>query len=202
MSQVRGLSGHRPRAPSPKRKSAALSAPSYPGTGPRCRCGCPYLRGLVLLPLVLTASESRGIGLAGPTVRDLPVESVTCKACGRYTVTRDLPPIGIDVAAVLEQLAAAGQTARPSLDARATSPVCTCGSHTLTWSTVVALTVHTAGTRMLGEVSPRSPAGTPRGTLRCGAGPGGKHRLHRGSDSWRRPVRPLSRRGLSDRTRR
>jgi hypothetical protein len=120
---------------------------------------------------VLTASASRGIGLAGPTVRDLPVESVTCKACGRHTVTRDLPPIGIDMGAVLEQLAAAGRTARPSLDARATSPVCTCGSHTLTWTTVVALTVHTAGTTMLGEVSPRSPADTPSGTLRCGACP-------------------------------
>ena len=35
------------------------------------------------------------------------MESLTCKACGRHTVTRDLPPIGIDVVAVLEQLAPA-----------------------------------------------------------------------------------------------
>src|SRR3954454_12801712 len=105
MSQVRGPSGQRHRTPSPGRKSAALSGSSYPGTGPRCRCGCPYLRGLVLLPLVLIASGRGGVVLAGPTVRDLPVESLTCKACARQTVTRDLPPIGIDVAAVLQQLA-------------------------------------------------------------------------------------------------
>jgi hypothetical protein len=62
----------------------------------------------VLLPLALTASHGGGIGLAGSTVRDLPVESLTCKACARRTATSDLPPIGIDVVAVLEQLAAVG----------------------------------------------------------------------------------------------
>ncbi len=142
-----------------------MTASSYPGTGPRCHCGSPYLRGLVLLPLVLTTSGG-GIALTGPTVRELPVESLTCKACGRHTVTRDLPPIGIDVAAVLEQLAAVA-SACPSLGVQALSPMCTCGSQTLTWSTVVALTVHTAGATMLGEVSPEG-ADTPAGTLTCG----------------------------------
>jgi hypothetical protein len=122
----------------------------------------------VLLPLVLTASGSGGIGLAGSTVRELPVESLTCKACGRHTVTRDLPPIGIDVVAVLEQLAAA-ETARPSPGVGAISPMCACGSPILTLSTVVALTVHTAGATMLGEVSPGNSAATPGGTLTCGA---------------------------------
>jgi hypothetical protein len=118
--------------------------------------------------VVLTASRGHGIGLAGPTVRDLPVESLTCKACARRTVTRDLPPIGIDVAAVLEQLAAVGRTALPALSLRAGSPTCTCGVQALTWSTVVTLTVHAAGVTMLGEVSSR-PAPTPTGTLSCAA---------------------------------
>jgi hypothetical protein len=143
-----------------------LSASSSPGTGPRCHCGSPYLRGVVLLPLVLSASETGGIVLAGSTMRDRPVESLTCKACGRRTVTRDLPPIGIDVAAVLEQLAAAGRTAPPTLDA---SPTCTCGSNALTWTTVVALTVHTAGATMLGEVTAEGSAGPPGGNMTCGA---------------------------------
>ena len=143
-----------------------MSASSYPGTGPRCRCGCEYLYGLVLLPLVLT-TYAGGVDLAGSTVRELPVESLTCKACGRHTITRDLPPIGIDVAAVLEKLAAE-EAGRPSVRAGATLPRCTCGSEDLSWSAVVALTVHTAGSTMLGEVS-RSMAATPAGTLACGA---------------------------------
>jgi hypothetical protein len=143
-----------------------LSAPSSPGTGPRCRCGCPYLRGLVLLPLVLTASDD-GIGLAGSTVRDLPVESLTCKACGTNTFTRDLPPIGIDVAAVLEQLRAT--TTRAPLHVPPAAPTCRCGSEALTWSSVVELTVHTAGETMLGEVTTEASMGAPSGTLTCGA---------------------------------
>jgi hypothetical protein len=121
-----------------------------------------------MLPLALTASHGRGIGLAGTDVRDLPVESLTCKACARRTVTSDLPPIGIDVVAVLEQLAAVGRTALPSSGVQPLPPTCTCGSQTLTWSTVVALTVHTAGATMVGEVSARSFA-VPTGTLRCGS---------------------------------
>jgi hypothetical protein len=146
-----------------------LFAPSYGGTGPRCRCGCTYLRGIVLLPLALTGSDSRGIRLAGPTMRDLPVESLTCKACARQTVTRDLPPIQIDVAAVIEQLAAVGPTEPPPLGLRAGSPTCTCGEPALTWSSVVTLTVHVAGATMLGEVSSKHVAATPTGTLSCGA---------------------------------
>jgi hypothetical protein len=149
------------------RRGRALFVPSYPGTGPRCRCGCPYLRGLVLLPLTLSASDSRGIRLAGPTMLDLPVESLTCKACDRQTVTRDLPPIGIDVAAVLEQLAAVGRTDRPALSLQDGSPTCTCGVQALTWSTVVTLTVHTVGSTMLGEVSSRHSAAARTGTLSC-----------------------------------
>jgi hypothetical protein len=122
----------------------------------------------VLLPLALTASHGRGIGLAGSTVRDLPVESLTCEACARRTATSDLPPIGIDVVAVLEQLAAVGGSALPSPGVRSLRPTCTCGSKTLTWSTVVALTVHTAGATMLGEVSSPHPGATPTGTLTCG----------------------------------
>ena len=145
-----------------------MFAPSYGGTGPRCRCGCPYLRGLVLLPLVLTGSDSRGVGLAGSTARDVRVESLTCKACARETVTRDLPPIDIDVAGVLEQLAAVGRTVLPLVGLRAGSPTCTCGERALIWSSVVTLTVHVAGATMLGEVSSRHLAATPTGTLSCG----------------------------------
>jgi len=66
--------------------------PAEPPMGPRCRCGCPYLRGLVLLDLVLTASPGPGIRLVGPAVRDVAVESLTCEACARETLTGDLPP--------------------------------------------------------------------------------------------------------------
>lgn len=146
-----------------------MPAPPYPGTGPLCRCGCPYLRGLVLLPLVLTASDGRGIRLAGSPVRDLPVESLTCKACARQTGTSDLPPIGIDVVAVLDELAALGRAAPPSLLVSTLSPACRCGALTLAWSTVVVLTVHTAGGTMLGEVSSTNSAVRPTGTLTCAA---------------------------------
>jgi hypothetical protein len=63
---------------------------------------------------------------------------------------------------------ARSRAARPSLGIRDIPPTCTCGSQTLTWSTVVVLTVHTAGATMLGEVFSRSLAGGPTGTLTCG----------------------------------
>jgi hypothetical protein len=146
-----------------------LVAPSDPGAGPRCRCGCPYLRGLVLLPVVLTASDSRGVRLAGPPMLDLPVESLACKACDRQIVTRDLPTIGIDVAAVLEQLAEVGRSGGPVLASQGASPICVCGVPALTWSTVVPLTVHTAGATMLGEVSTTHSSAPQTATLLCAA---------------------------------
>jgi hypothetical protein len=146
-----------------------LLVPTYAGAGPRCRCGCPYLRGLVLLPLVLTSSHSGGIHLVGPPLLDRPVESLTCKACDRQIVTRDLPPIGIDIAAVLQQLAEIGRTDGPALDLEDAMPTCTCGVQALTWSTVITLTVHTAGATMHGEVSSRDWPATPTGTLSCAA---------------------------------
>jgi hypothetical protein len=97
---------------------------------------------------VLTASDA-AIHLVGPAVRDLPVESLTCEACGTETVTRDLPPVGIDVAAVLEELAVAPTGSLPQA-----VPACECGARTLSLSTVLTLAVHTAGATMVGEVSP------------------------------------------------
>lgn len=152
-----------------RREGERLLVPTYPGTGPRCRCGCPYLRGLVLLPLVLSSSDSGGIQLAGPPMSDRPVDSLTCKACDRQVVTRDLPPIGIDLAAVLQQLAAAGRPDGPALELDTAAPTCTCGAQALTWSTLITLTVHMAGATMLGEVSSRDWPATPTGTLSCAA---------------------------------
>lgn len=146
-----------------------MAASSYPDAGPRCRCGCPYLRGLLLLPVVLTASESRGVRLVGPVMLDLPVESLVCKACDGRTVTRDLPPIGIDVAAVLEQLAEVGRSDVAAREPRDASPTCTCGVPALTWSTVVPIAVHTAGTTMVGEVATTRPSAAPTGILSCAA---------------------------------
>lgn len=143
-----------------------MFAPSYSGTGPRCPCGCPYLRGLVLLPLVLTTSPGGGIGIAGTAVRDLPVESLTCKACLRRTITRDLPPIGVDVTAVLEQLAD-GRITSATVRPRVESLNCLCGAQRLTWSSVITITVHMAGETMLGEVSSGPPGAAPTGTLSC-----------------------------------
>jgi len=117
---------------------------------------------------VLTASDSRGVRLAGPTARDVPVESLACKACDRQTVTRDLPPIGIDVAAVLEKLAEVGGSDGPALEPH-DAPTCTCGASALTWSTVVPLTVHAAGAVMIGEVSTRHSSAAPSGILSCAA---------------------------------
>jgi hypothetical protein len=143
--------------------------PAEPPMGPRCRCGCPYLRGLVLLDLVLTASPGRGIRLVGRAVRDVAVESLTCEACARETLTSDLPPIGVDVAAVLEQLADAEYAVRPLIGRRSVAPACLCGAQALTWSSIVAITVHAAGASMLGEVSSSRPVGARTGTLSCGA---------------------------------
>ena len=145
-----------------------MVAPSDPGAGPRCRCGCPYLRGLVLLPVEVTASDGSGVRLVGPAMRDLPVESLTCKACDRQTVTRDLPPIGIDVATVLEQVAEGGRFDGPALESH-DAPTCTCGVPALTWSTVVVLTIHTAGTTMIGEVTTTHSWADPTGTMSCSA---------------------------------
>src|SRR5699024_2618841 len=89
-----------------------------------------------------------------------PVESLTCEACGTETVTRDLPPVGIDVAAALEELAA-GQP--PSLSPGA--PTCACGARVLSLTIVLLLVVHTAGASMTGEVSPARAWTT--GTLSC-----------------------------------
>lgn len=146
-----------------------MAAPSYSDAGPRCRCGCPYLRGLVLLPVVLTGSESRGVLLVGPPMVDLPVESLVCKACDARTVTRDLPPIGIDVAAVLGQLAEVGRSDVAAPEPHDASPTCACRAQALTWSTVVPLAVHTAGTTMIGEVATTRPSAPPSGALSCAA---------------------------------
>ena len=137
-----------------------MFAPSYRGPGPRCGCGCPYLRGVVRVSLVLAASGVT-VRLVGPTVRDLPVESLTCEACGTETVTRDLPPVGIDVAAVLEELASGATRSGPQR-----VPACVCGADALVFSTVLALVVHAAGTTMVGEV-PTAPVRTAAGTLSC-----------------------------------
>jgi hypothetical protein len=118
---------------------------------------------------LVIASRNSGVVLAGPAERNLPVESLTCKACARQTVTRDLPPIGIDVAAVLEQLAAAGRAVVRPLGERGGSATCPCGEQALTWSTVVTITVHVAGATIRGEVSSRQVAAAATGTLSCGA---------------------------------
>jgi len=143
--------------------------PAEPPMGPRCRCGCPYLRGLVLLDLVLTASPGRGIRLVGPAVRDVAVESLTCEACTRETLTGDLPPIGVDVAAVLEQLAEGGPVDAPAVSRQPLAPTCLCGARALTWSWVLTITVHAAGASMLGEVVSRPSMGVRDGNLSCGA---------------------------------
>ena len=146
-----------------------MAASSYPDAGPRCRCGCPYLRGLVLLPVVLTASGSSGVRLVGPATLDLPVESLVCKACDGRTVTRDLPPIGIDVAAVLEQLAEVGRSDVAAREPQDAWPTCACGVPALTWSTVVPVAVHTAGPTMIGEVATTRRSAAPTGILSCAA---------------------------------
>ncbi|WP_457111540.1 hypothetical protein [Marmoricola sp. URHA0025 HA25] len=120
-------------------------------------------------------------------MRDLPVESLTCKACARQTVTRDLPPIGIDVAAVLQQLAG-GRAIAPPPGERGGSPTCTCGEQALTWSSVVGLSVHVAGATMRGEVSSRQAV--PTGTLSCGA-------CSRSWDGTRADLPPVIREALS-----
>lgn len=99
------------------------------------------------MPLALTTSAT-AIQLIGPSLRDLPVESLTCEACGETTVTRDLPPVGIHVGAVLEKLAAASTGSLPG-----TEPTCACGAQTLTLTAVVTLVVHAAGATMVGETS-------------------------------------------------
>jgi hypothetical protein len=109
------------------------------------------------VPLALTASGA-AVHLVGPALRDLPVESLTCEACGTETVTRDLPPVSIDVAAVFEELAAGATRSLPR-----TAIACVCRARALTLSTVLTLVVHTAGATMVGEVSPghvRAVAGT------------------------------------------
>lgn len=111
------------------------------------------------MPLVLTASDT-AIHVVGPALRDLPVESLTCEACRTETVTRDLPPVGIDVAAVLEELAA-----RPTRSLPRAVPACVCGALTLTLATVLTVVVHAAGTTMVGEVAPGAVA--TAGTLSC-----------------------------------
>jgi hypothetical protein len=116
----------------------------------------------------VTVSDGSGVRLTGPATRDLPVESLVCKACDRQTVTRDLPPIGIDVAAVLEQLAEVGESAGPEPESH-DPPTCACGVSALTWSTVVPLTVHTAGATMIGEVSTTHSSAAPSGILSCPA---------------------------------
>jgi hypothetical protein len=101
------------------------------------------------VPLTLTGSAGGTIRLAGPTVQELPVESLTCKACGTETITRDLPPVGIDVPAVLAELSAlAGDESLP----RTAAPSCTCGSGDLTVSAVLRVVVHAVGSTMVGEV--------------------------------------------------
>ncbi|RNM11495.1 hypothetical protein EFL26_22565 [Nocardioides pocheonensis] len=119
--------------------------------------------------MVLTVSESRGVRLVGPPILDLPVESLVCKACDGRTVTRDLPPIGIDVAAVLEQLAGVGRSDVAAPGTHDAAPTCACGAPDLTWSTVVPLTVHTAGTTMTGEVPTTPSSASPTGILSCAA---------------------------------
>lgn len=112
------------------------------------------------MPLALTASDG-AVHLVGPALRDLPVESLTCEACGTETVTRDLPPVGIDVAAVLDELATGATRTHPR-----TAPVCVCGALALTLSTVLTLVVHTAGATMVGEVY-SGPVCEGAGTLSC-----------------------------------
>src|SRR5207247_1313485 len=80
-----------------------------------------------------------------------------------------LPPVGIDVSAVLEQLAAAGRTDGSAFRPQVASLTCTCGVPALTWSSVVRLTVHTVGATMLGEVASTHSAAAPTGTLSCAA---------------------------------
>jgi len=113
------------------------------------------------VPLVLTTSHA-AFHLRGPTLRELPVESLECEACGTETVTRDLPPVGIDVAAVLDELAAG---ASPSLLRAA--PPCACGARALTMSTVLTLVVHAAGATMVGEVSSGPIATATLSCARC-----------------------------------
>jgi hypothetical protein len=112
----------------------------------------------VLVPLALTTADG-AVHLVGPALRDLPVESLTCEACGTETVTRDLPPVGIDVAAVLDELATGATRTHPG-----TAPVCVCGARALTLSAVLTLVVHTAGATMVGEVSSGPVC---EGTLSC-----------------------------------
>lgn len=112
------------------------------------------------MPLVLTTSAA-AICVVGPALRDLPVESLTCEACGTETVTRDLPPVGIDVAALLEELASAPRGSIPQA-----VPACVCGARALTFSAVLTLVVHAAGATMVAEVSP-GPVPTAARTLSC-----------------------------------
>jgi hypothetical protein len=131
---------------------------------PRCACGSTYLSGSAPVPLEVVLGRDGDVRIAGPAYREIVVETITCKACGRTTSTADLPGVEVDVAAVLRQLddAAAADIRR----AQVRIP-CGCGAAGYTATVEVVLLLHISASGLHVEVLDGGSEPTLCDQVRC-----------------------------------
>lgn len=102
-------------------------------------CGSTFLSGSAPVPLEVVLTHDGDVRVGGPAYREIVVETITCKACGRTTPTSDLPGVEVDVAAVLHQL---DRTAAAYIGSARVRIPCACGSAGYAATVEVVLLLH------------------------------------------------------------